>query len=115
MKYGEYVALDYHKIGLTTYLTISASGKIELTLGTDKTALGFLEVHKILRIEPGSDISSANSPLIQKHLITITGIYLLLKKYGYIKEYMPNYIMLDEMGDETIQDAQAELINLKLL
>ena len=114
-KYAKYVAADYNKLGLATYLKITPAGTIDLSLGADKTALGFLEIHRIFRLEAKRDLSSVCSPLIQKHLITIAGIYLLLNKYGYIKDYMPNYIMLDEIGDETIQDAQAELMNLQLI
>ena len=114
-KYAKYVAADYNKIGLATNLTITKAGTIDMTLGADKTALGFLELHKIFRVEAKHDLSIVCSPLIQKHVITIVGIYLLLQKYGYIKDYMPNYIFLDEVGDEVIQEAQAELINLQLI
>lgn len=114
-KYAKYIAADYEKLGLATYLKITPAGTIDLSLGADKTALGFLEIHRIFRLEAKRDISSICSPLIQKHVITIAGIYLLLNKYGYIKDYMPNHIMLDEIGDETIQEAQIELINLQLI
>lgn len=117
MKYGDYVALDYNRLGLKTYLTISSSGDIDFSTGTDKTALGFLEVYKMFRAEAKKELSTVCSPLIRKHLITIVGIYLLLEKHGYIYEQTPgpNFLFLDAAGEEVIQEAQAELINLQLI
>ena len=114
MKYADFIALDYQKLGITTRLTMNAAGDIDLTLGTDTDHFGFLEVHKILKIDSGIDMGTA-SPMIRKHLVTIAGIFMLLNKYGYIKDYVPNELFLEQLGEKAVQDAQTELMNLQLI
>lgn len=118
-KYAEYVAEDYKRLELSTRLSVSDLGKIELAIGADtKTVFGFVDTHMILKIVPGKSRSEICAPLIRKHLVNIFAIYMLLEKYGYVENY--NMMVSKDQPDmniekDVIQEAQVELINLQLI
>lgn len=113
--YGDFIEKDYEKIGLTMVLTVKENGDIKLDLGAD-TTFGFLETRNILHIKPDCFGSVHCAPLIQKHNINIYAIYLLLDKYGYAGDsVVVNNNYVDMVGENVIQEAQAQLINLQLI
>lgn len=105
---SDFIAKDYKELGLTVYLKRDKERRIKLTMGVE-TGLGFIELHNIMSLSQYKTIDTPQG-LIYKHEISIIAVYLLLAKYNYAVCTED-----DEAEQETLQEAQLQLISLGIL